>query len=124
VREGIQALEAVLALNGITMVNMGDKFVKAMPEAQGNTRARASTPTARRNCPSWANTLTHVVQLKYAKPSELMPVLQPFVKIPNAILPIDTSMMLVLRDYTENVKRMLELIDRSTWPCHRSLSRR
>ena len=40
-----------------------------------------------------------------------MPVLQPFVKIPNAILPIDTSMILVLRDYAENVKRMLELID-------------
>ena len=54
--------------------------------------------------------MTHVVQLKYAKPSELMAVLQPFIKIPNAILPIDTSQMLVLRDYTENVKRMLELI--------------
>jgi hypothetical protein len=26
-REGIQALEAVLALNGIVMVNVGDKFV-------------------------------------------------------------------------------------------------
>ena len=56
-REGIQALEAVLALNGITMVNMGDKFVKAMPEAQGNTAGgAASTPTARRNCPRWAST--------------------------------------------------------------------
>ncbi len=54
--------------------------------------------------------MTHVVQLKYAKPSEMVPVLQPFVKIPNAILPIDGSQMLVLRDYTENVKRMLELI--------------
>jgi general secretion pathway protein D len=36
--------------------------------------------------------------------------LQPFMKIPNAILPIDSSQILVLRDYTENVKRMLELI--------------
>ena len=39
-----------------------------------------------------------------------MPVLTPFVKIPNAILAIDTSQMLVLRDYAENVKRMLELV--------------
>src|SRR5208337_270069 len=37
-------------------------------------------------------------------------VLQPFVKIPNAILPIDSSQILVIRDYAENVKRMLELV--------------
>src|SRR5262249_37796619 len=47
-----------------------------------------------------------------AKPSELVQVLQPFAKIPNAILPIDSSQILVLRDFTENVKRMLELIER------------
>jgi general secretion pathway protein D len=110
VREGIQALDAVLALNGITMVNMGDKFVKAVPEAQGNTAgARFDTNNAAQ-LPEMGQYITHVVQVKYAKPSELMAVLQPFIKIPNAILPVDSSQMLVLRDYTENVKRMLELI--------------
>ena len=54
--------------------------------------------------------MTHVVQLKYSKPSELVPVLTPFVKIPNAILPLDANQILVLRDYAENVKRMLELV--------------
>src|ERR1017187_6557901 len=109
-REGIQALEAVLALNGITMINMGDKFVKAMPEAQGNTAGGRFDTKSAALLPELGQYVTHVVQLKYAKPSELVAVLQPFVKIPNAILPIDTSMMLVLRDYTENVKRMLEMI--------------
>jgi general secretion pathway protein D len=110
VREGIQALEAVLGLNGITMVNMGDKFVKAMPEAQGNTAGARFDTNSAANLPELGQYITHVVQLKYAKPSELMAVLQPFIKIPNAVLPVDTSQMLVLRDYTENVKRMLELI--------------
>ena len=110
VREGIQALEAVLALNGIAMVNMGDKFVKAMPEAQGNTAGARFDTNSAAQLPEMGQYVTHVVQLKYAKPSEMVAVLQPFVKIPNAILPIDTSQMLVLRDYTENVKRMLELI--------------
>ncbi len=109
-REAIQALDAVLALNGITMVNMGEKFVKAMPEAQGNTAGARFDTNSAAHLPDLGQYITHVVQLKYAKPSEMVPVLQPFVKIPNAILPIDTSMMLVLRDYTENVKRMLELI--------------
>ena len=70
----------------------------------------AATPAAAA-LPELGQYVTHVRQLKYAKPSEMVPVLQPFVKIPNAILPIDTSMILVLRDYAENVKRMLELID-------------
>jgi len=110
VREGIQALEAVLGLNGITMVNMGDKFVKAMPEAQGITAGARFDTNSAALLPEMGQYMTHVVQLKYAKPSEMLAVLQPFGKIPGGILPIDVSQILVLRDYTENVKRMLELI--------------
>ena len=109
-KEAIQALDAVMALNGITMVNVGDKFVKALPEAQGNTAGAPFNTNSAKLLPELGQYVTHVVQLKYAKPTEMVPVLQPFVKIPNAILPIDSSMMLVLRDYTENVKRMLELV--------------
>jgi general secretion pathway protein D len=53
-----------------------------------------------------------VVQLKYTKPSQLVPVLQQFTKTPAAVLPIEDSGMLVLRDSSENVHRMLEMIDR------------
>ncbi len=111
-REGVQALEAVLALNGIVMVNVGEKFVKALPEAQGiSSGARFDTNSAAR-LPELGQYVTHIVQLKYARPSEMVPVLTPFGKIPNAILPIDGSQILVLRDYTENLKRMLELIEK------------
>jgi|GEM_PF-138621 len=111
-REGVQALEAVLALNGIVMVNVGDKFVKALPEAQGiSSGARFDTNSAAR-LPELGQYVTHIVQLKYARPSEMVAVLTPFGKIPNAILPIDSSQILVLRDYTENLKRMLELIEK------------
>ena len=109
-KEAIQALDAVLALNGITMINVGEKFVKALPEAQGNQAGAKFHTNAAASLPELGQYITHVVQLKYAKPSEMVPVLQPFVKIPNAILPIDTSQILVLRDYAENVKRMLELV--------------
>jgi general secretion pathway protein D len=33
--EAIQALQAVLALNGIALVNVGDKFVKVLPIGPG-----------------------------------------------------------------------------------------
>ena len=37
--EAIQALQAVLALNGISLINVGDKFVKALPSTDANTAA-------------------------------------------------------------------------------------
>jgi general secretion pathway protein D len=109
-KEGIQALEAVLALNGITMVNVGDKFVKVMAEAQAGSAAAPFGTNTAAQLPDLGQYVTHVVQLKYSKPSELVPVLTPFVKIPNAILPLDANQILVLRDYAENVKRMLEMV--------------
>ena len=109
-KEAVQALDAVLALNGIAMVNIGEKFVKAVPEATGNTTGAPFDTNNAAGLPELGQYITHVVQLKYAKPSELVPILQPFSKIPTAILPIEGTQMLVLRDYAENVKRMLELV--------------
>jgi general secretion pathway protein D len=110
-REAIQALDAVLGLNGIAMVNVGDKFVKASQTQAANTLGAPFSRLDSSLLPEMGQYLTHVVQLKYAKPSELVQVLQPFASpIPNPILPIDSSGILVLRDFTENIKRMLELI--------------
>jgi general secretion pathway protein D len=41
----------------------------------------------------------------------MVPIIQPFSKLANSILPIDSNGILVLRDNAENVKRMLQMID-------------
>jgi general secretion pathway protein D len=61
--------------------------------------------------PEMGSYVTHIVQLKYIKPSVMMPLILPFAKLANAIFPIDDNGILVLRDNAENVKRMLEMID-------------
>jgi general secretion pathway protein D len=110
-KEAIQALDAVLALNGIAMINVGDKFVKAVPASAAGQQGAPWNKQNADEFPEMGQYVTHVVQLKYAKPTEIMPALQPFAStIANPILPIDSSQLLVLRDYTENVKRMLEMI--------------
>ncbi len=112
-REAIDALNAVLGMNGIAMVNIGEKFVKAVPSAQGGTtgaRLNRDDPSTFRDLGGY---VTHVTQLKSVKPTELVPILQPFASAgvgAAGIQAIDSSQILVLRDYTENVKRMLELI--------------
>jgi general secretion pathway protein D len=110
-KEAIMALDAVFALNGISMINIGDKFVKVVPQAQVNTEGATTDLRTASQLPDLGQYVTHIVQLKYVKPSEMVPALAPFAKL-NSILPIDTSMILIIRDYTENVKRMLEMIER------------
>ena len=97
-------------MNQITMIDVGDKFVKAVPvnlaPAQGepfSTRDLSQLPEA-------DEYVTHIVQLKYIKPKDIIPVLAPLANIQNSILPIDDNNILIIRDYASNVKRMLELI--------------
>jgi hypothetical protein len=111
-KEAIAAFDAVLAMNGITMINVGDKFVKAVPAAAAATAGEAPDKRPASELPDLGPYVTYVKQLRYTKPSELVPALTPFAQIPNSILPIDSSQILVLRDYTENVKRMLEMVER------------
>jgi general secretion pathway protein D len=108
--EAIQALQAVLALNGISVVNVGDKFVKVLPMDQANTAGAEFNQSDATNLPNLGSYVTHIVQLKYTKPSEMVPIIQPFARLANSILPIDSNGILILRDNAENVKRMLEMI--------------
>ncbi len=110
--EGIQALEAVLALNGISMIPVGDKFVKALPLAQANAAGAAVNTNDASQLPELGSYVTHIVQTKYLKPSDLVPSLSPFQSMATAVMPVDASGILVLRDNAENVKRMLEMVAR------------
>jgi len=111
-REAVQAFDAVLALNGIAVVNVGDKFVKVVPAGQAGQIGAPFSRTATDQLPDMGQFVTHVIQLTNAKPSEVVQALTPFASagLANGVLPIDSSQILVLRDYAENVKRMLEMV--------------
>jgi general secretion pathway protein D len=110
--EAIQALQAVLSLNGISVINIGDKFVKVVSTGDANSQGAAFNDADAAQLPDLGAYVTHIVQLKNVKPSEMVPILTPFAKLANAILPIDSNGILVLRDNAENVKRMLQMIAR------------
>ena len=110
-KEAKQAFDAVLALNGIAMIDVGEKFVKVVPTAQAGQVGAPFSKQPIDQIPDMGQYVTHVVQLNYAKPSEMVQALTPFASPgQQGILPIDSSQILVLRDYSENVKRMLEMI--------------
>jgi len=55
-REAVQALEVILSLNGIAMIDMGDKFVKAQQSTLVYQEGADLTAGMRPSCRTWANT--------------------------------------------------------------------
>ena len=109
--EAIVALETILGMNGITIVPIGDKFAKVVTEAMA-TSAGAQISTNTNNIPIAGKMITQIVPLKYIDPKDLIEVLQQFSKTPKAIIIVQSTQTLILRDYAENVARMLEMVEK------------
>jgi general secretion pathway protein D len=112
--EVVQMIEAALYLNQVSVINVGEKFVTVMPTAEAFKIPGIINTNSVTDLPVLGTIITHVVQLKYVKPSEMQAVLQPFASgtAPNPVYPVDSSGILVLRDNVANVKRMLEMIEK------------
>ncbi|MDB6056575.1 MAG: Type and secretion system protein [Verrucomicrobiales bacterium] len=109
--EAIMALEAVLGMNGVTVVPVGEKFLKVVPDAVAGTQGAAFNTTASANLPELGRFITQIVQVKYAG-QDIAQALTPFSRSPNSIVFIPSTQTLVLRDYAENVKRMMEIVEK------------
>lgn len=111
-REVVEAMDGVLALNGVTMIPMGDKFVKAVPSTLAAVEGAPLSSVPIDEIPYAEQFITRVVKLKTAKPSEIAPTLQGLAKSPTAVTPIDSNQTLILRDYSSNIRRMLNIIEK------------
>jgi general secretion pathway protein D len=111
-REAIAALDSILGMNQITMVPQGEKFVKAVPQAQAGQEAAEFNELPAEAFENTGRYVTEIVQIKNQSPQDVVSALTPLAKMPQSIMAIPSSGILVLRDYEENVKRMLELIEK------------
>jgi general secretion pathway protein D len=107
--EAIIALETILGMNGVTIVPIGDKFDKVVTDANAGA-AGGLLSTNTNNIPYAGKMVTQIVQIKYADPKDLSDVLAQFNKTPKAIIVIPSTQTLILRDYAENVARMMEMV--------------
>ncbi|MCX8157091.1 MAG: hypothetical protein N3J91_11720 [Verrucomicrobiae bacterium] len=113
IAEAVRAIEAVLSMNQITLIPVGEKFVKVVPQTVAFQEAkRPSSLDEVHEMEDLGPFVTVVRQMTNAKPSEVVQAIQPFAKMQGGIVPIDSSGILVLRDYADNVKRMMELLDK------------
>ena len=111
--EAIMALETVMGMNGITVVPIGDKFFKVVTEATAPTEGGSLITSTAANLPDTGKFITEIVQLKYANPDEVFQALGLFARASKqSVIYIPSTQSLILRDYTENVKRMLEMLEK------------
>ena len=112
VKETLQALDSLLSLNGIAVIPTGEKFLTVVPTAGANQEGAAFNTNSAMELPEAGQYITRIVEVKNAKPSEVVPAIQPFAKLPGGILPIDATGVLILRDNAINIKRMLEVLEK------------
>lgn len=116
VKETLQALDSVLSLNGIAVIPTGEKFLTVVPSAQADKEGAAFNQMDSKELPEAGQYITKIVQVKNAKPSEVAPALQPFLKSGTGLLHIDATGVLILRDNAINVKRMMEVLEQIDKP--------
>jgi Mg-chelatase subunit ChlD len=110
--EALGALDAVLAMNQLATTVQGTDFVKVVPVPQAAQEAEKLSDVPSELLPDSSNIVTRVVQLKNALPNDVQQVIQPFAKLPQSIITVPNSSMIVLRDKPENVNRMVEMIQK------------
>ena len=103
--------ETLLSQRQIAVIPLGEKFVQVIPAAEVSKTPPKFTTMSKDELPDGEIYIIKTVQLEHALPSELADVLNSYAKSPNAVQSIDSTKTLVLRDYSSNVKRMLELIE-------------
>jgi general secretion pathway protein D len=109
--EALQALDTVFAEQGVAMVYLGSQYVKAVPAASAPAEPAPVMELPWRQLPQSSSFLTYIVRLKSRRAEEVVSMLQPFARLPNSIIAMRGSDVLVLRDYSANVRRMLEVLE-------------
>ena len=110
--EAIMALETILGMNGVTIIPIGEKFAKVVIEASAPQAGGAPTTEDSKHLPDAGRFVTQIVQLKYALAQDIQAALVPFAKSQGSIIIIPSTQTVILRDYSENVKRMLEMVEK------------
>lgn len=110
--EAIEALNGVFALNGISVIPVGEKFMKVVPSQQATLEGAQTNETPAEEFSELGQFVTKLVKVTKVKPGDIAQAVQQFAstKVANPVLVFDDQNFFILRDMAPNVKRMVELI--------------
>lgn len=113
-QEAMDYLEATLALNGISILEVGEKFFQVIETTEASRMGQPMVEKDKDEYNRLGSFVQRAVQLKYVPTDVAKQVLDPLASAGNeasAVFEIPTNNLLILSDYEPNVKRMLEMIE-------------
>ncbi len=107
--EARQALDTVLAINGIAVIPFGEKFMKVVQIA---TAKQEGLPFGGegKSQPSADTLMTQVIPLKYAEATDVVGAIQPYLHAYGQIIPLPKSGCILITETAANVNQMLEIV--------------
>ena len=109
--QALQAFDTLLAEAGVAMLPTGENIVRAVFIDKVNSENPPEINLPWRLLPESKSVMSRSVQLKNLKPSQVVPMLAPLAGLPNSIVAIDDQQLLILRDYSINIRRQLQLLE-------------
>lgn len=133
--EVLRALDTVLAAQGIAMVALGQRYVKAVQAKEAYLEPGPVLEAKSDELPDSSSFIICIAKLKNVTTSKAVAALQPFARLPNSIVAINAGdggkrsggtaldnipamlgikdyPILILRDYSSNVRRMLQVLEK------------
>ena len=108
--DAVEAITSSLALTGIVLVPLGERFVKAVPAAEAIQHAPHLTDVPEDQLPDSGEFITRTVRLQQVKPSEAVEFLKPLTKTPDGLIPIDSSQTLLIHADAVTMKQLLDVL--------------
>jgi len=112
VSEAMIAIEAVLSMNNITLVPMGDKFLKAVQTAQARQEGMPiSIGTPESGFSETEKLVSQVFTLKHIDLVEIQPIIQSLLHGYGKIQPLERANSLMVTDTEGNLARVTEVLE-------------
>ncbi|HEY5079426.1 MAG TPA: secretin N-terminal domain-containing protein [Opitutaceae bacterium] len=110
--ELVTALETLLALNGVSVSPMGDRFLKVTALSQAKSEAPEMIVGTSLNLPPSGRIVTKMFELNFLRVSELVPQIQLFMTpgVGNGIVQLEKANVALVTDSLENIQRIERLL--------------
>lgn len=109
----IEAVDAVLAMNNIALIPVGEKFIKVVPATQPDLTGQGLivSQDPSQEFDNTARFVTHIIQLKHVQFPEIQAAIQHLMHSFGKIQTIERTNSMMITDTASNMRRIRELID-------------
>ena len=111
-REALLAIEGVLAMNGIALVPMGDKFLKVVKiDTARQHGMKTDTGPLEKDISATDHLVSRVVELKHLEMTEAQNAVQSFLHPYAKVIPLERVNCLLITETANNLKRIMEVLE-------------